>query len=115
MATYEITGDLDGAVAPALLVAFADWVNAGDAATTAAQHIAEDGEVVVRFTPDALFDYRDHRPVLDIVNGRPAQFQWPELTVTRRRLPERDLFVMAGAEPDIRWQEFAAEQTDNNP
>jgi hypothetical protein len=109
VSTYEITGDVDGAVAPALLVAFADWVNAGDAATTAAQHIADEGEVVVRFDPDVLFDYRDHRPVLDIINGRPAQFQWPELTIVRRRLPEREVFVMTGAEPDLRWQEFAAD------
>lgn len=107
MTTYELTGDIDGAVAPALLVAFTDWVNAGESASTAAAHIAEGGEIVARFDSDALFDYRDHRPVLDIVDGRPSQFAWPELTLTRRRLPEREVFVLSGAEPDFRWKEFA--------
>jgi hypothetical protein len=103
---YQVVGDLQGAVAPALLVSFTDWVNAGEAASTAAAHIAQGGEVVARFDPDALFDYRDHRPVLDIVNGRPSNFAWPELTLTRRGLPEREVFVLTGAEPDFRWQEF---------
>ncbi len=107
MSTYEVVGDIDEAVAPALLVAMSDWVNAGDSATTAATHIASEGQVVARFEPDGLFDYRDHRPVLDIISGRPTQFQWPELTVTRRRLPEREVFVLTGPEPDFRWQEFA--------
>ena len=109
MSTYEIVGDVEAAIAPALLVAFADWVNAGEAATTAAAHIAEGGEVVARFDTDALFDYRDHRPILDIVDGRPKNFAWPELTLTRRRLPERDVFVLSGPEPDFRWQEFAGD------
>jgi hypothetical protein len=106
MAIYEVVGDLQGAVAPALLVAFNDWVNAGESASTAAAHISQGGEVVARFDPDLLFDYRDHRPVLDIVNGRPSNFTWPEITLRRRGLPEREVFVLTGAEPDFRWQEF---------
>lgn len=106
MALYEVVGDLHGAVAPALLVSFNDWVNAGESASTAAAHIAEGGEVVARFEPDLLFDYRDHRPVLDIVNGRPSKFAWPEVTLVRRGLPEREVFVLSGPEPDFRWQEF---------
>ena len=103
---YEVVGELQGAVAPALLVAFNDWVNAGEAASTAAAHIAKGGEVVARFDPDALFDYRDHRPVLDIENGRPSKFDWPAVTLTRRGLPEREVFLLTGAEPDFRWKEF---------
>lgn len=103
---YEVVGELQGAVAPALLVAFNDWVNAGEAASTAAAHIAKGGEVVARFESDELFDYRDHRPVLDIQNGRPSQFAWPEVTLTRRGLPEREVFILTGAEPDFKWQAF---------
>jgi hypothetical protein len=106
MALYEVVGDLHGAVAPALIVSFNDWVNASESASTAAAHIAQGGDVVARFEPDLLFDYRDHRPVLDIVDGRPTKFAWPEVTVTRRGLPEREVFVLSGPEPDFRWQEF---------
>jgi PAC2 family len=107
MATYEIVGEPSGAVAPALIVSFEDWVDAGGAGSTAARHIATDGEVIATFDPDAIYDYRSHRPVLDIIDGTPKQFAWPTMTLTRRRLAERDLFVLTGPEPDFRWQEFA--------
>jgi hypothetical protein len=109
MATYEMVNQPDDVVAPALIVSFQDWVDAGAAGTTAAQHIAEGGELVATFDPDDLFDYRSHRPVLDIVDGMPKQFAWPELTLVRRRLAERDLFVLTGPEPDYRWREFAGD------
>ncbi len=107
MALYEMPNRPQDAVAPALIVSFQDWVDAGMAGTTAARHIAEGGEVVATFKSDSIFDYRSHRPVLDIVDGTPKQFAWPELTLRRRRLVERDLFVLTGPEPDFRWKEFA--------
>ena len=112
MALYELVSEPEDPVAPALIVSFQDWVDAGGAGTTAARHIAEGGEVVATFDTDALYDYRSHRPILDIVDGSPKQFAWPELTVVRRRLSERDLFVLTGPEPDFRWKEFAGDVLD---
>jgi predicted ATP-grasp superfamily ATP-dependent carboligase len=106
---YELVNEPHDAVAPALIVSFQDWVDAGGAGTTAARHIAEGGEVVANFDPDVLIDYRNHRPVLDIVDGTPKEFMWPELSLTRRRLRDRDVFVLTGPEPDARWKEFAAD------
>jgi hypothetical protein len=108
MPGYELSQLPDELIAPALLVSFEDWVDAAGAASAAARHIADGGEVVATFDGDVLYDYRSHRPVLDIVDGIPKRFDWPELTVTHRRLPERDLFVLSGPEPDYRWREFAA-------
>lgn len=107
MAVYELLNEQDELVAPALIVSFEDWVDAAGAASTAARHIAEGGDVVASFDPDALYDYRSHRPILDIVDGAPKSFVGPSLRVTRRRLNERDLFVLTGPEPDYRWNEFA--------
>ena len=107
MSFYDLVDELDDPVAPALIVSFEDWVDAAGAASTAARHIADGGEVVASFGTDRLYDYRSHRPVLDIVDGQPKSFLWPALTVTRRRLAERDLFVLTGPEPDYRWKEFA--------
>ncbi|HVF51987.1 MAG TPA: PAC2 family protein [Actinomycetota bacterium] len=109
MAMYELITEPDDAIAPALIVAFEDWVDAAGAGTSAARHIAEGGDVVARFDPDAVYDYRSHRPILDIVEGTPKKFVYPKLTVTRRRLPERDVFVLTGPEPDYRWKEFATD------
>lgn len=109
MAGYELHSEIQDPVAPALIVSFEDWVDAGGAGTSAARRIADGGEVVTTFDPDAIYDYRSHRPVLDIVDGKPSRFAWPRMTVTRRQLAERDLFVLTGPEPDYRWKEFAAD------
>ena len=107
MSLYELVDQPDDSIAPALIVSFEDWVDAGASASTAARHIAEGGDIVATFDGDALYDYRSHRPVLDIVDGIPRKFGWPELHLKRRRLPERDVFVLTGPEPDYRWREFA--------
>ena len=107
MASYELLVEPDEVVAPALIVSFEDWVDAAGAGSAAARHIAESGDVIASFDPDTLYDYRSHRPVLDIIDGTPKEFAWPRMTLTRRRLAERDLFVLTGPEPDYRWQAFA--------
>jgi hypothetical protein len=94
-------------IAPTFLVAFDGWVDAGAAATTAAGLLAEGGEVVATFDADLLFDYRARRPTLEIVGGRPASLDWPELSVRRARVGHRDLLVLSGPEPDLRWHELS--------
>lgn len=107
MSTYRIVNESEDIVAPALIVSLEDWVDAGRAGTIAARHIAEGGEVVATFDSDAIYDYRSHRPALDIIDGIPKRFAWPVLELKRRRFPERDIFVLVGPEPDYRWREFA--------
>lgn len=107
MALYQLD-DLRDLSAPALLIALDGWVDAGSAATDAAGRLAERAEVVGRFEPDQLFDFRARRPTLSILDGRPADIVWPELTIRRRRIGERDLFILTGAEPDFRWNELVA-------
>lgn len=109
MPLYDLRDEPTDSIAPALIVSFQDWVDAGGAGSTAAHHIAEGGELVATFDTDAIFDYRSHRPVLDIVDGSPKAFAWPRLSLVRRRLAERDLFVLSGPEPDFRWREFAVD------
>jgi len=91
-------------VAPALLVAFQGWVNAGSVGTEASDHIVAGGAVIATFDPDALFDYRSNRPVIDFVDGRLQDVVWPELTLRHARHPERDVLVLSGNEPDWQWK-----------
>ncbi|HEX2195892.1 MAG TPA: PAC2 family protein [Actinomycetota bacterium] len=109
MSLFEVVKEPEDLTAPALVVSFEDWVDAGAAGTTAARHIAGEGEAVATFAADDLYDYRSHRPVLDIVDGVPSRFVWPALQLTRRRLRERDVLVLTGPEPDYRWREFAGD------
>ncbi|MEA2536395.1 MAG: hypothetical protein QOF11_629 [Chloroflexota bacterium] len=106
MSLYRLDAP-DDLVSPTLISALDGWVDSGTAATSAAAQLAGDGRVVATFDGDVLFDYRARRPTLDIVDGRLAELNWPELTIRHARLGERDLLVLTGAEPDFRWREFA--------
>lgn len=90
-----------------MVVAFDAWVDAGAAATTAAETIADGGTMVAEFDADALYDYRARRPTLHIDDGRIISADWPMLTVRRRHFEGRDALVLSGPEPDYRWQELA--------
>jgi proteasome assembly chaperone (PAC2) family protein len=91
-------------VAPALIVAFQGWVNAGSVGTGASDHIVADGEVIATFDPDELFDYRSNRPIIDFVDGRLQDVDWPELSLRRARYDKRDVLVLSGNEPDWQWK-----------
>jgi hypothetical protein len=95
-----------------MVAAFDGWVDAGTAATTALSILADDGAVVATFDPDALFDYRARRPPLEIIDGRLTSLTWPELTLRRTRVDERDILVLVGPEPDYRWREFCSDITE---
>ena len=93
-------------VSPILVAAFDGWIDAGGASSVAAAHLADGGTAVATFDGDILFDYRARRPTLEIVDGRIAELTWPSLTLLHRRIDDRDLLVLTGAEPDFRWHEL---------
>jgi proteasome assembly chaperone (PAC2) family protein len=107
MAIYEIQSD-ESLAAPVLIQALSGWVDVGSAGTLAAARLAGDGELVATFDTDALFDYRSNRPVLDIYDASMRELAWPELSVRRASFGGRDLLVLTGTEPDLRWKEFAS-------
>ncbi len=108
---YELF-DHDELTAPALIAAFDGWVSAGAAGTATAEHIADDGDVIARFEPDDLFDYRVNRPTLEFVDGISTEIGWPEVVVRHRILDGRDLLVLTGPEPNWKWRAFATEVAD---
>ena len=101
----ENAGDM---VAPVVVAALDGWVDAGGAATAAAGQVAADGMRVATFDDDRLYDYRARRPTLDIVDGRPATLEWPELTLRRTKIGDQDVLVLTGPEPDFLWRELSA-------
>jgi hypothetical protein len=102
----HLTEPSEPLVAPAVVAAFDGWIDAAGASTAAAEQIARDGEPIVTFESDLLYDYRARRPVLDIVDGTLTELTWPDLSIRRARRGERDLLVLSGPEPDFRWREL---------
>ena len=94
--------------APVIVAALEGWVDAGSAGTIAAAQLAEGGTRVATFDPDAIYDYRARRPILDIVDGKPMTLAWADLHLTAARVGERDLLVLTGPEPDYRWRELSS-------
>jgi hypothetical protein len=111
MTLHRVTGSLDGLVAPVVVAAFDGWIDAAGAATGCANQLALGGETVVAFDSDVLTDYRSRRPVLDVIDGVLNQIAWPQLSIRRRRVGERDLLVLVGPEPDFRWRELGEDMS----
>jgi hypothetical protein len=112
MSLYRLEGSIPQLVAPVLVAAFDGWIDAASAATSCANHVADDGEVVASFDVDALNDYRARRPVLDVVDGVLARMQWPDIVLRHVRVGERDILVLVGPEPDYKWKQLGDDLLD---
>jgi PAC2 family protein len=92
---------------PVLIASFDGWVDAAEAASSAVAVLAAEATPIAIFDPDAIFDYRSRRPVLDVIDGRLSALHWPELAIRHTTVDDRDLLIFTGAEPDLRWRELA--------
>jgi len=106
---YRLADDLPRLRDAVLVASFDGWVDAAEAASRAVGQVAGEATVVATFDPDAVFDYRSRRPVLDVQDGRLTELQWPELAIRHARVDRRDVLIFSGAEPDLRWQELATD------
>jgi hypothetical protein len=97
---------------PALLVALEGWIDAGYAAAGAMAHLKAslDTTLVATFDTEDLLDLRSRRPVMHLVEGVNTGLTWPIIELRHGRdLDGRDVLLLAGAEPDVRWRAFVAD------
>lgn len=94
---------------PIMILAFEGWNDAGDAASTAARHIRDrfGGEVFASIDPEEFYDFTASRPRVRL-DGDVREIEWPENTfsVVRAADAGRDLIVMVGHEPQLRWRTY---------
>ncbi len=94
---------------PALLCGFGGWADAASAASGAMRYLLlkREGRPIASFDPDSIYCYTTTRPLTlkDPIHQR--RLEWPALDITAIEVPEaeRDLLVMVGPEPDLRWHE----------
>lgn len=86
-----------------LIFGLAGWGDAASAASDAADWLAEDGQPIVTFDPDAVFDYRSNRPILRFSAGGSHSLTWPRMELVHVRPSGRDVLVLVGNEPDYAW------------
>ncbi len=97
---------------PVLVMGLAGWGDAASAASDAADWLAEDGDTIVSFDPDAMFDYRSNRPVLRFSSGEMISLTWPRMDIVHIRPSGRDVLVMVGNEPDYAWSHLSESLSD---
>jgi proteasome assembly chaperone (PAC2) family protein len=98
---------------PVLLAAFEGWNDAGDAATSAVEHLAEQwgARAVAELDPDDYYDFQVNRPLVQLVDGLTRQVTWPTTRVSVASVPgtDRDVVLIRGLEPNLRWRGFSQE------
>jgi proteasome assembly chaperone (PAC2) family protein len=104
-------GDAPQLRSPVLVCAFAGWNDAAGAATTALTAAAEslDAEVVAQIDPEEFFDFQANRPTIRLAEGQAREIEWPGNVLLAAEAPgaERDLVLLAGTEPNLRWRTFS--------
>jgi proteasome assembly chaperone (PAC2) family protein len=100
-------------VEPVMICAFEGWNDAGDAATAAIEHLQLTWEATAlsEVDPDDYYDFQVTRPTVRMVDGVTRRVEWPttRLSVCRPPGATRDVVLMHGIEPNMRWRKFCAE------
>lgn len=95
---------------PTLITAFEGWNDAGDAATTAASHLAGRWGCVpvAEIDPEPFFDFTAARPTVHLDENKARRIDWPVNEVRVARLDDSgtDAIVLIGTEPQLRWRTF---------
>jgi proteasome assembly chaperone (PAC2) family protein len=96
--------------APALVCAFKGWNDAADAASTALTFVGSTlgAQRFAKIDPEEFYDFQSARPQVELVDGETRQIVWPEVEIYEARVPRapRDLILLVGTEPSMRWRTF---------
>ena len=95
-------------VRPLLVAAFSGWNDAGDAASGAAEWLLRRGHGprVAMIDCDEYVDYQSRRPTVELEEGVTRTVHWPTTEIHATSVGGRDLVVVRGVEPNLRWRGY---------
>jgi proteasome assembly chaperone (PAC2) family protein len=106
----EAVADL---VDPVVIAAFEGWNDAADAASSVVDHLMEvwGARVVGAIDPEEFYDFQMNRPVVGSDESGHRRITWPSTQIAVASPPEfeRDVILIRGIEPNMRWRQFCAE------
>jgi predicted ATP-grasp superfamily ATP-dependent carboligase len=106
----------DGLRAPALVCAFQGWNDAGDAASSAISFLASSLQAsrFARVESEEFFDFQANRPCIRFTDAGRREIVWPGVEVFEALAPKapRDLVLVQGIEPSMRWRAFCTQLID---
>lgn len=98
---------------PIVIAGFEGWNDAGDAASSAIEHLQLiwDAEPLSELDPDPYYDFQVTRPTVKLVDGITRQVSWPTTRLSVCRPPgcAHDVVLVHGIEPNMRWRAFCTE------
>jgi proteasome assembly chaperone (PAC2) family protein len=97
--------------APILVCSFRGWNDAAGSASTALAAVATafDSELIASVDPEEFFDFQANRPTISLEEGQTRHIEWPANSLLAASAPgaERDLLLLDGTEPNLRWRAFS--------
>jgi proteasome assembly chaperone (PAC2) family protein len=98
---------------PAVIAAFEGWNDAGEAASGVISHLgtAWQASPIGAIDPEDFYDFQVTRPVMEVADGQTERLIWPttRLALARPEGMTRDLVLVHGIEPNMRWRSFSDE------
>jgi PAC2 family len=98
---------------PVLVAAFEGWNDAGEAATAVIEHLEEAWQAVQlgSMDPEEYYDFQVNRPHVSVDETGVRNLDWPTTRLSLARPPAvaRDVVLVRGIEPNIRWRAYCAE------
>src|SRR5215212_1066436 len=95
-----------------LVAAFRGWNDGGQGASLAGSFLARAwaAERIGEIDPETFFDFQATRPQVSLVEGMTRRIDWPENSFYSGRPPggDRDIVLLLGVEPNLRWRTFAS-------
>ncbi len=102
-----------GLVRPVVIAAFEGWNDAAESATSVVDHLMSvwNARVVAVIDPDDYYDFQVNRPTVGIDDNGFRKLTWPSTHVAVASPPDldRDVILIRGIEPNMRWRQFTAE------
>nr|WP_028654904.1 MULTISPECIES: PAC2 family protein [unclassified Nocardioides] len=102
-----------GLVRPVVIAAFEGWNDAAESATAVVDHLmkAWNARVVAAIDPEDYYDFQVNRPTVGIDENGFRKLTWPSTHVAVASPPnlDRDVILIRGIEPNMRWRQFTAE------
>ncbi|MEN3266617.1 PAC2 family protein [Pseudonocardia sp.] len=105
--------ELPRLVDPVMIAAFEGWNDAGEAASTALEHLelSWDAEPLVSIDPEEYYDFQVTRPHVRHAEGVTRKIEWQTTRLSVATLPgtDRHVVLVNGIEPNLRWRAFCTE------
>src|SRR5918997_5910717 len=105
--------DVGPLVDPVLIAAFEGWNDAGEAASTALEHLelTWDATPLASIDPEEYYDFQVTRPHVRMASGVTRRIEWQTTRLSVATLPgtDRHVVLVNGIEPNLRWRMFCAE------